>query len=66
MFVCVFVYSIWNSVSESIYFPEKPLEKKLGYKFGRYIGNKLRKKMTLLEIYIAYEIIALAYKLLID
>jgi len=44
MFICAFVYSIWNSVSESIYFPEKPLEKKLGYKFGRYIGNKLRKK----------------------
>ena len=44
IYICAFVYSIWNSVSESIYFPEKTLEKKLGYKLGRYIGNKLRKK----------------------
>ena len=38
------IVTTWNVINESIYIPEKPLKKRLGYKLGRFIGENLRKK----------------------
>ena len=44
MFAYFVISTAWNVITESIHIDERPLKKRFGYKLGRFIGEKLRKK----------------------